>query len=111
MLFFISNTETDYAGASMGQRIDGRNLIKEWENGMKAKNLSHQFVWNADGLRSIDADKVDYAFGLFTTRHMAFDYARDNSKEPSLSEMTEKAIEILQKNKNGFFLLVEGKHK
>ena len=39
---------------------------------------------------------------------MTFDYARDNSKEPSLKEMTEKAIEILKKNPNGFFLLVEG---
>ena len=29
-------------------------------------------------------------------------------EEPSLIEMTEKAIKILSKNPNGFFLLVEG---
>lgn len=29
-------------------------------------------------------------------------------KEPTLAEMTEKAIKILSKNPNGFFLLVEG---
>ena len=28
--------------------------------------------------------------------------------EPSLAEMTEKAIRILRKNDKGFFLLVEG---
>jgi alkaline phosphatase len=28
--------------------------------------------------------------------------------EPSLAEMTEKAIKILSKNPKGFFLLVEG---
>lgn len=29
-------------------------------------------------------------------------------KEPSISEMTEKAIKILKKNPKGYFLLVEG---
>ena len=29
--------------------------------------------------------------------------------EPSIADMTEKAIKILQKNDNGYFLLVEGK--
>ena len=33
----------------------------------------------------------------------------DVGGEPSLSEMVEKAIEILQKDKDGFFLMVEGK--
>jgi alkaline phosphatase len=39
---------------------------------------------------------------------MTFEYSRNNSKEPSLQEMTEKAIQILKKNPKGFFLLVEG---
>ena len=29
--------------------------------------------------------------------------------EPSIASMTEKAIQILQKNDNGYFLMVEGK--
>ncbi len=29
-------------------------------------------------------------------------------KEPTLSEMTEKAIDVLSKNENGYFLFVEG---
>ena len=32
----------------------------------------------------------------------------DTAGEPSIEEMTEKAIKILQKNPKGFFLLVEG---
>ena len=41
---------------------------------------------------------------------MQYEHERDNSSngEPSLQEMTVKAIEILRKNKKGFFLLVEG---
>ena len=33
---------------------------------------------------------------------------QDIGGEPSLVEMTEKAIQILEKNGKGFFLLVEG---
>ena len=39
---------------------------------------------------------------------MQFESDRDQEKEPSLAEMTVKALEILQKNDDGFFLMVEG---
>ena len=39
------------------------------------------------------------------------DRADDTAGEPSLAEMTEKAIKIMQKNEKGFFLLVEGNIK
>ncbi len=34
--------------------------------------------------------------------------ANQNNEEPSLSEMTKVAIEILKKSENGYFLMVEG---
>ena len=42
---------------------------------------------------------------------MSFELSRDNTQEPSIAEMTRKAIEILRKNDKGFFLLVEGTEK
>merc|ERR1711860_61670 len=44
---------------------------------------------------------------------MQYDYERkdpnhEKAGEPSLAEMTDKAIKILSKNPKGFFLLVEG---
>ena len=48
--------------------------------------------------------------GLFSDSHMEYDIHPDTAGEPSLAEMTEKAIQILQKNPNGFFLLVEGRN-
>uniref|UniRef100_T1HAQ9 alkaline phosphatase n=1 Tax=Rhodnius prolixus TaxID=13249 RepID=T1HAQ9_RHOPR len=47
--------------------------------------------------------------GLFAYSHMDFEADRDKSPkgDPSLAEMTKKALSILQKNKKGFFLLVE----
>ena len=42
--------------------------------------------------------------------HMKYEVERaaDKTGEPSIAEMTENAIQILQKNLKGFFLLVEG---
>ena len=37
------------------------------------------------------------------------DRAADPAGEPSIAEMTEKAINILKKDEDGFFLMVEGK--
>lgn len=40
---------------------------------------------------------------------MQYELNRNNETDPSLSEMVEVAIKILQKNPKGFFLLVEGR--
>ncbi|KAK9501670.1 hypothetical protein O3M35_012353 [Rhynocoris fuscipes] len=39
---------------------------------------------------------------------MSYNLDADRSKEPTLAEMTEAAIKVLNKNKNGFALFVEG---
>lgn len=51
-----------------------------------------------------------YTLGLFNDGHLSFELDKDSdsTEEPSLAEMTEKAIRILRKNPRGFFLLVEG---
>ncbi|HJV23462.1 MAG TPA: alkaline phosphatase, partial [Holophagaceae bacterium] len=60
-----------------------------------------------------DFDALDPAanakvVGLFTNSHMSYDLDRDPAKEPSLAEMTLKALQIVQKNPDGYFLMVEG---
>ena len=49
--------------------------------------------------------------GLFGYSHMDFevDRKRGPNGDPSLLNMTVKAIQVLQKNPNGYFLMVEGK--
>ena len=49
-----------------------------------------------------------FSKGLFSHDHMTFETDRDPEKEPSLIEMTQKAIELLEKGDHGYFLLVEG---
>ena len=48
--------------------------------------------------------------GLFEPSHMQYEIDRqeDKSGEPSLAQLTEKAIKILNRSPEGYFLLVEG---
>ena len=52
-----------------------------------------------------------FVSGLFEYNNMQYDAERinDTAGEPSLEEMVEKAIKILCKNEQGFFLFVEGR--
>lgn len=59
-----------------------------------------------DAFRKYDGNENLWA--LFNEKIMPFDIDRDDTKTPSLEEMTKKAIERLSKNENGFFLMVEG---
>ncbi len=92
----------------MGSRIDNRHLINDWTSKMERDKKKYKFLWNADDLRNLDVNAYDHVLGLFSYDHLQFELLRNKDKEPSLSEMTEKAIKILSRNPNGFFLLVEG---
>ncbi len=84
-----------------GKRPDGRDLTAE----LKAK--AYTYVSNKTGFDAVPAS-ASKLVGLFTKSHMTYEQERDSTKEPSLAEMTGKAIDILSKNKRGFFLMVEG---
>ena len=86
--------------AAGGKRTDGRDLTAEF----KAKGYT--YVKNKTEFDA--AASSGKLVGLFTSSHMSYDIDRDPALEPSLAEMTTKAIDILSKNQKGFFLMVEG---
>ncbi|WP_137940022.1 alkaline phosphatase [Chitinivorax sp. B] len=85
-----------------GKRADKRDLTSE----LKAKGYT--VALSRAEFDAIDPSKQGKVVGLFTGSHMSYDLDRDAAKEPSLAEMTVKAINMLQKNKSGYFLMVEG---
>jgi alkaline phosphatase len=89
-----------------GERLDGRNLALEWVK----KRANSSFIWNKQQLDAIDPRTTKHVLGLFDPSHLEFEYdrAKPDNNEPSLPQMTSKAIDILSQNKNGFFLMVEG---
>ena len=88
-----------------GERRDGRDLTKEWVS----RYPNAAYVWNQQQFDAIDPKSTDHLLGLFNRSHMEFEADRDKDKggEPSLAQMTAKAIEILSKNSEGFYLMVE----
>ncbi|MFD2752643.1 alkaline phosphatase [Comamonas terrae] len=85
-----------------GRRNDKRNLIAEF------KAQKYGFAANKAEFDKLPVDGSTKIAGLFTKDHMSYDLDRDASKEPSLAEMTGKAIDALAARKKGFFLMVEG---
>ena len=66
--------------------------------------------WNKAQFDAADPATTDYLLGLFEPSHVQYeaDRANDTAGEPSLTEMTEKSIKMLEKSRKGFFLHVEG---
>ena len=88
--------------AKGGKRSDGRDLIAEF----KAKDYA--FASSAAEFNAINVATTKRMVGLFTSSHMSYDLDRDPGKEPSLADMTTKAMDVLGKNSKGYFLMVEG---
>ena len=103
---FMPSAQHDPEYADLpGKRLDGRDLVAEWK-----KKPDAAYVWNAQQLSAIDPAKTRHLLGLFEPEHMKYEIERaaDPAGEPSLADMTRAALSILQKNPQGYFLMVEG---
>ncbi len=79
------------------RRSDGLDLLG-------ALAVDHTVVLNEGELRDLDPRGVSGLVGLFANEHMPNAFSRT----PTLPEMTALAIEILDRDPDGFFLMVEG---
>ena len=106
--YFLPKTQFDpeYA-TTKGRRNDGRDLTGEW---VSSRGVGASYVWNQAQFNAADPATTNYLLGLFEPSHVQYeaDKAIDGAGEPTLTEMTEKAVKMLQKDPNGFFLHVEG---
>jgi len=104
--YFLPNSAFDpeYT-ATKGRRTDGRNLTTEFTT-----KFGGEYVWNKAQFDAINPVATTKLLGLFEPSHMQYDFDRpaDTAGEPSLAEMTDKAIDVLKNNPKGYFLMVEG---
>ena len=92
---FITENDTG-CYPEYGERTDGRDLVYE------ATSNGYKFVCDSASFDLIDPNSTELLLGLFADEGMTRAYS------PSLASMTLMAINILSKNSDGFFLLVEG---
>lgn len=83
-----------------GDRTDARDLTAEWQAA-----TGGTYVTDKAGFNSLNTTPV---LGLFSESHMRYslDRFKDNAGEPTLAEMTSKAIDLLDGDA-GYFLMVE----
>ncbi|KAF6024777.1 ALPI [Bugula neritina] len=108
--YFLPTTKQDPEySTKTGKRTDGQDLTT-WLNAQKLRKRAAKYVTNKAQFDLATANTTDYLFGLFERSRMQEETERRvNKTEPSLAEMTEKAIQILSKNPRGFYLFVEEK--
>ncbi len=86
------------------------NLIWGTENGVATKEMADEYGYNYvttyDEMMSLKEGSKSFA--QFTNDLWTLEQSDKNN--PTLSQMTEKAIDLLDDGENGFFLMVEGAH-
>ena len=87
--FFVPSGVADEEGGT-GSRSDGRDLRREFQD------AGYTYAFNQAGFNALQNDDLP-VLGLFERSHMEYEYDRrgDTGGEPSLSDMTRKAIRML----------------
>lgn len=83
-----------------GNRSDGRNLLQE------AQGKGYRVVQNLSSFRQLAGTQPTLA--VFAPDHMTYEVDRNPEQQPSLAEMTKKALQMMKAAPKGFVLMVEG---
>ncbi|KAI8128943.1 hypothetical protein FF38_12139 [Lucilia cuprina] len=100
---FLPNTIRDSHG-NLGIREDGKNLLSLWQ-GMHPTGV---IVTDREQLLNLNTSRVSHIMGIFQSKYMDYHLMADPVKQPTLAEMTEKALQLLQHNDQGYFIFIEG---
>ncbi|SHO56663.1 alkaline phosphatase [Vibrio quintilis] len=101
--FFAGGGFRHFITGQGSKRKDDRNLVDEFKHkGYRTfigKDSSQYFL-------NYQPQSGDHIFAAFTKSHLP--YSIDRKVTPSLAQITKKGIDLLSKDKDGFFLMVEG---
>lgn len=93
-------------GELKSKRSDEENVIEEFKKLNYKTFITEKATEDFKNYQPAEGDKV---LALFDSTHMDYEIDRVQKKDqPSLADMTQKAIDTLATNKKGFFMMVEG---
>ncbi|WP_100013070.1 alkaline phosphatase [Lentibacillus sediminis] len=100
----LGGGKNNFLPASEGGNQEEANLLEQ------AEEQGYDFVETRDELLDSDIEVEDgeKLLGLFADGALSPEMHRDAEEEPSLAEMTDNAIDVLEEDQDGFFLMVEG---
>ncbi|MFX0208220.1 MAG: alkaline phosphatase, partial [Candidatus Hodarchaeota archaeon] len=96
----VSQLATSNVNIVMG---GGRNKLTSKLQALQ--DHGYTIINNRSELHSVTGEKV---IGLFADNALPYEQDRDRNIIPSLAEMTNKSLELLSQDPDGFFLMVEG---
>ncbi|UYM18458.1 alkaline phosphatase [Endozoicomonas euniceicola] len=104
--FFAGGGYRHFVSGEGSKRKDSKDLIQQFR---KQDYKTFVGVNSTSDFRSYQPEQGDRVFAAFTPSHLPYEIDRqhDNST-PSIAEITRKGIDLLSKDKDGFFLMVEG---
>lgn len=94
---FTASEEKANFGAT--KREDGEDLVAAF------RDKGYDVVFDKKELEKASGDKL---VGFFNDSHIPYNLDREGDSTPSLSELLEKAISVLEKNDEGFVIMLEG---
>lgn len=99
-----TDLQPDYPD-QMGRRTDGVSLTDAWQ----MKNPGGTVVYDKAGFETLVPGQDERVLGLFEPSHLKFSAANTGpNADPSLADLTAKAIELLSAKGGGYILMVEG---
>jgi alkaline phosphatase len=93
---FTANEETAHYGKT--KREDNKDLVKQF------KDAGYAVVYNKEELTKFNGEKL---VGFFDDSHVPYNLDR-GAETPDLADQLTKAIEVLEKDKDGFVIMLEG---
>uniref|UniRef100_A0A1B0G9D9 Alkaline phosphatase n=1 Tax=Glossina morsitans morsitans TaxID=37546 RepID=A0A1B0G9D9_GLOMM len=106
--FIMGGGKQNFIDSSLygnGKRSDGLDLIEYFQQ----EHPDNVYVETRNELMQVNLSEANRVLGLYQDSHMLCHLETDeNTNQPTLEEMTIKAIEHLQHNENGYFVFIEG---
>ncbi|MHA2199176.1 MAG: alkaline phosphatase [Candidatus Thorarchaeota archaeon] len=110
---FMTHVPTRYEYVRIARQIMGADvdvLLGGGRDYFSSDNLTtmesngYTVVFNRTSMMNVTSGRI---FGLFAREHMDYELDRNHVIDPSIGEMTNKSIELLSQDPDGFFLMVE----